>query len=263
MLIKKMKFMYNLTSQEQYIVNYILENPSVVFHSTANELAKLTYSSSSTIVRLCKKLGLKGYPDFQLKFALEYKYDQIDESKREVTESGDKSLVKEIDLVPAIYEQALLETRKMFNEKSMINIIDWLKTAERIDVYGVDMNYYVAQQACAKWNEVGVMAVAYNSANQHYLTNLKNTSSTVSFVISHTGKNKAMIDIAKRLRNNNMKVIGITGSRDSTIAKICDECIITYSSEEQLNLSKIYSMMSSLYIFDVLYMSSFTFQQEE
>jgi RpiR family transcriptional regulator, carbohydrate utilization regulator len=263
MLIKKMKFMYNLTSQEQYIVNYILENPSVVFNSTANELAKLTYSSSSTIVRLCKKLGLKGYPDFQLKFALEYKYDHIDESKREVTESGDKSLVKEIDLVPAIYEQALLETRKMFNEKSMINIIDWLKTAERIDVYGVDMNYYVAQQACAKWNEVGVMAVAYNSANQHYLTNLKNTSSTVSFVISHTGKNKAMIDIAKRLRNNNMKVIGITGSRDSTIAKICDECIITYSSEEQLNLSKIYSMMSSLYIFDVLYMSSFTFQQKE
>lgn len=75
MLIKKMKYSYNLTSQEQYIVNYILENPTVVFNATANELAKLTFSSSSTIVRLCKKLGLKGYPDFQLKLALEYKQD--------------------------------------------------------------------------------------------------------------------------------------------------------------------------------------------
>ncbi|WP_433751662.1 MurR/RpiR family transcriptional regulator [Paenibacillus amylolyticus] len=40
--------------------------------STAHELAQQTYTSSSTIVRLCKKLGTKGYPDFQLKLALEY-----------------------------------------------------------------------------------------------------------------------------------------------------------------------------------------------
>lgn len=72
-----------------------------------------------------------------------------------------------------------------------------------------------------------------------------------------------MIDIAKRLRNNNMKVIGITGSRDSALAKLCDEIIVTYASDEQLQLSKIYSMMSSVYIFDVLYMNSLSFQQEK
>ncbi|WP_334220792.1 hypothetical protein [Paenibacillus sp. JJ-100] len=42
-------------------------------YSPAHELAKLTYTSASTIVRLCKKLGTQRYPDFQLKLALEYK----------------------------------------------------------------------------------------------------------------------------------------------------------------------------------------------
>lgn len=262
MLIKKMKYSYNLTSQEQYIVNYILENPTVVFNATANELAKLTFSSSSTIVRLCKKLGLKGYPDFQLKLALEYKQDGKAE-KKDTDFSETKSSIYGIDLVPGFYERAFTETRRMFNHASLEHIIEWLRTAERIDVYGVDINYYIAQQACAKWNEVGMMAVAYNSANQHYLTNLKNTSSTISFVISHTGRNKAMIDIAKRLQNNHMKVIGITGSRDSALAKLCDEVIMTYSSDKQLELSKIYNMMSSVYIFDVLYMNSLLLQQEK
>lgn len=159
MLIKKMKYMYNLTSQEQYIVNYILENPTAIFDLTANELAKLTFTSSSTIVRLCKKLGLKGYPDFQLKLALEYKKDRT-EDKGAANFSESKSSIYGIDLVPDLYERAFIETRRMVNQDNFLRIVEWIKAAERIDVYGVDINYYIAQQACAKWNEVGLMAVA-------------------------------------------------------------------------------------------------------
>ncbi|NUU78632.1 MurR/RpiR family transcriptional regulator [Paenibacillus xylanilyticus] len=56
----------------KWTVDYILSNPEVVFDSTAHELAQATYTSLLTIVRLCKKLGTKGYPDFQLKLALDY-----------------------------------------------------------------------------------------------------------------------------------------------------------------------------------------------
>lgn len=72
MLIQKMKYMKNLTTQEKSNVDYILKQPGMVFEVTAQELARLTYTSSSTVVRLCKKLGVKGYPDFHLKMALDY-----------------------------------------------------------------------------------------------------------------------------------------------------------------------------------------------
>ncbi|WP_458125721.1 MurR/RpiR family transcriptional regulator [Paenibacillus sp. Z3-2] len=74
-LLQKLKYASQLTAQEKHIVDYILNNPEVVFDSTAHELAQQTYTSSSTIVRLCKKLGTKGYPDFQLKLAVQNVFD--------------------------------------------------------------------------------------------------------------------------------------------------------------------------------------------
>lgn len=257
MLIQKMKYMQNLTAQEKHIVEYILANPQIVFDTTANELAKLTYTSSSTIVRLCKKLDTKGYPDFQLKLALEFKQNNMEDKAAKST-LNKESLIEGIDSIPYIYEQALTETRRMFDEKSLVKIVDWIMASKRIDIYGTDNNYYIAQQACAKWNEVGVTAIAYNSANQHYLNSPNINTSTVSIIISRTGRNKAMIEIAKILKKNNMKVVAVTGNKDSMVAKVSDETILTYVEHERMYLDKIVARMSAQYILDVLYVSTIT-----
>jgi DNA-binding MurR/RpiR family transcriptional regulator len=87
--------MKDLTNQERNIVEYILQNPKTVFKITANELAKLTYSSSSTIVRLCKKLGTQGFPDFQLQFALEYKESSL-RNQLQIAGVGDNKEIRSI-----------------------------------------------------------------------------------------------------------------------------------------------------------------------
>lgn len=90
MLINKMKYMKDLTNQEKHVVDYILQNPETIFKVTANELAKQTFTSSSTIVRLCKKFGTKGYPDFQLQFALEYRNSNLTEQLLHRNEGDNK-----------------------------------------------------------------------------------------------------------------------------------------------------------------------------
>ena len=99
-LLQKLKYASQLTAQEKHIVYYILSNPEVVFDSTAHELAQQTYTSSSTIVRLCKKLGTKGYPDFQLKLALEYQQipSALQTQDHVIAEQG--NVLAAIDSVP-------------------------------------------------------------------------------------------------------------------------------------------------------------------
>jgi RpiR family transcriptional regulator, carbohydrate utilization regulator len=256
MLINKMKYMKDLTNQERYIVEYILQNPETVFKVTANELAKLTYTSSSTIVRLCKKFGTKGFPDFQLQFALEYKESNLKNQLQNTVVGDNKELLDKVDSIPFIYEEALIQTRKQFNLEDLVEIINWLKVASRIEVYGVDANYYIAQQACAKWNEVGKHAVAYNSVNYHLLNNTKNNSKTISFVISHTGTNKAIIDIAKTLKSFNRKVIAISGAKHNELVKLADKNIQSYYNPKIPHLIKIFNIISTQYIFDVLYLGT-------
>ncbi|MFB3164934.1 MurR/RpiR family transcriptional regulator [Neobacillus sp. 179-J 1A1 HS] len=254
MLINKMKYMKDLTNQERHIVEYILQNPETVFKVTANDLAKLTYTSSSTIVRLCKKLGTKGFPDFQLQFALEYKESNLKNQLQNAGVGDNKEFLDKVDSIPFIYEEALIQTRKRFNVEDLVEIINWLKDASRIEVYGVDANYYIAQQACAKWNEIGIHAGAYNSVNYHLLNNTKNNSKTVSFVISHTGTNKAIIDIAKTLKSFKRKVVAISGSKHNDLAKLADKNIQSYYNDENPHLIKIFNVITTQYIFDVLYL---------
>ena len=49
-----------------------------------------------------------------------------------------------------------MNTRKNINTPVLLRIANWVKESGRIDIYGSDMNYYLAQQACAKWNELVV-----------------------------------------------------------------------------------------------------------
>lgn len=61
MIIDKMKILDHLTIQEKYLVDYIINNQEDILKKNINELAKLSYTSSATISRLCKKLGFNGY----------------------------------------------------------------------------------------------------------------------------------------------------------------------------------------------------------
>lgn len=256
MLINKMKYMTDLTNQEQNVVDYILQNPETIFKVTANELAKETFTSSSTIVRLCKKFGTKGYPDFQLQFALEYKNSNLTEQLLHRNEGEDKKFFDKVDAIPFIYEEALLQTRKKFNKDDLVEVMVWLRSADRIEIYGVDANYYIAEQVCAKWSEIGVHAIAYNSLNLHLLTQVKNSKTIISFVISHTGNNKAIIDMAKTLKTYNRKVIAISGNKENELVKLADKTIQSYYNNENPYYTKMFNIITTQYIFDVLYLGT-------
>jgi len=60
----RLKNTSNLTTQEKAVADYIERNPQAVLSLSSHELAHASYVSPSTIVRLCQKLGLSGYTEF-------------------------------------------------------------------------------------------------------------------------------------------------------------------------------------------------------
>ena len=53
------------TKSEIEVINFIKENPNLVLNMTIGELANQTFSSNTTIIRICKKLGFNGFRDFE------------------------------------------------------------------------------------------------------------------------------------------------------------------------------------------------------
>lgn len=68
MILERLKTMEGFTHQEQAVAQYILRQMEDIQGMSSDELAKASYTSKATVVRLCKKLGVAGYQE--LKFQL-------------------------------------------------------------------------------------------------------------------------------------------------------------------------------------------------
>lgn len=237
-----------LTSQEQAIVHYMQDHPDALVHYNAKELAEKSYVSSPTIIRFVKKLGFKGYIDFQKTYIQEYTMQGINESSQITSNSSVKEV---IDSLPTIYERVIAETHKLATQDPFVRTINYMLQAKQIDFYANDNNYSEAQSACLKLNALGIRAQVFNTLNQDY-TDTLNPSETLSFVVSHMGNNKTMVDVAYYLRKRRSRVIAITGRLDPTLELICNESLYVATSLQGMPSGlKLYGL-SIHYILDIL-----------
>jgi len=62
--IKLKEFKKEASATEKAIIDYILKNPEETSRLTIYKLAEKTYTSPSSIIRLCKKNGYSGFKEF-------------------------------------------------------------------------------------------------------------------------------------------------------------------------------------------------------
>ena len=74
-IMTQLEFELDFSHSEKEIAHYILNEGEKVLNLSIKELAKKTYTSPATIVRLCHKLGLEGYGDFKIKYSAELQFD--------------------------------------------------------------------------------------------------------------------------------------------------------------------------------------------
>lgn len=124
----------NLTKAEKITCNVIMENPEVVIENPIAEAAKLYNVSPSSILRLSKKIGYKGYSEFR--YALE-SYQQQEK------QSGDQNLL--YGRILQTYQTSLNEMNHCIDEEKMIRFVKLLMTKRTISV-GVGNSSLPAQQ---------------------------------------------------------------------------------------------------------------------
>lgn len=72
----KLRDYRNLSAAENQVREYILKYPKKVLEYTVYELAKESFTSPATVVRLCKKIDIKGFARLKVLLAEETKYFQ-------------------------------------------------------------------------------------------------------------------------------------------------------------------------------------------
>lgn len=186
MLLEKLREEEHFTNHEKDVVRYILDHLEQVPSMSAGELARASFTSKATVVRLSQKLGLAGYQEFKLKLVEEVNQkNRIDRILANEPITGKSTYTDIINTLPVFYDKAITNTRLSFDKNVMIRINNYLQGAECIDIYGTGISYHLAKEAAFKFATLGIECSAYESINGHYLAARKNKK-TVAFLLSFT-----------------------------------------------------------------------------
>lgn len=174
---------------------------------TIRELSKKTYMSTSSIVRLSKKLGFYGYSDMLYSFK---------KQQRETVQFNSRDSLSNVSLV-----------------KESLEIIDDLiykileNDRRRIHIFGVGYRDIVAKYMRDKLIEIDFFATNINP-----LDSISNDP-YILILISNSGETVDLIDIAKKcLKNGNCFIYLVTSQGNSTLSKLIDKHIVLCQNEE-------------------------------
>ena len=252
MLIDKMNALKNLTTQEKEVVRYINQNLKSILDMNISQLAKASYTSSSTIIRLSKKLGFKGYTE--LKYVYVQEYPEIIKQKeiKEKPFQENTSIDEVMEILPQAYFKTINYAKTMVSRNRIIRITNLMKQAQRIEFYAVGMNYDLAKMIAYRFESINKDCMVYTSPHLEHLKYIQlNKIPTIAILISRTGSNSIIIEAAKLLKKHYIPTISISTNREEDLLNITDENIEIIKFQNELELKSTMFSIGVQYILDV------------
>ena len=250
-LIGKLSDKTSLSDTEQVIAKYIIENYRELINCSTRQLAKKTFTSSATIVRFSQKLGFEGYSDFKSKFLAEMMLRKTEPYDHLITDKDNVNLI--IEKVTIAEINAIKETGEMINQARFVKAMNYIRGAEHIDFYSMDNNRNIAQMAAESFIVVGKYSTVHTTTKIQYMQARNAPKTHLAFIISRTGENRFLIDIAKILKEKAITILLITANPNSTIAGLSTVVFPVKSNEKMEELGPRTFLTGAKYVIDVLF----------
>ena len=252
-LIQELKAAQTLTERETDIRDYFLGHPELIMNMSCHDLGQATFTSAATVTRFCKKFGCKGYPEFKLRFLNEIAAGRTAEETSSVQLSERENMVTLLRKVSDVQAQALEVTRKALSLSQLLRIQQILLEHPYIDFYAYDTNLQLARYASSLLFHAGKTAATYSETNIQVLSTLAAQPGHLAILISHTGENTRLIELARLLRRNGTRRIVITSGKETTLGRMADEFLYAPTA---LGMDRMWSstfFTAAKYLLDLMY----------
>lgn len=154
------------TESEQQVIDYLLDHLEDLTLLSINDLAKKSYTSNATIIRLCHKVGYQGYRQFKLALLQEleankYMVSQVDYTiPFQVNETSEQIIQNMFSL----YQESIQQVYHHLSIKTLNKIATLMVQKKRVFIYGYGDSQITAANfinKLAKINLFPILATQY------------------------------------------------------------------------------------------------------
>ncbi|OIN12928.1 MurR/RpiR family transcriptional regulator [Oceanisphaera psychrotolerans] len=247
-LEKITKNIESFSKSERKVAEVILASPQTAIHSSIATLAKLADVSEPTVNRFCRRLDTKGFPDFKLHLAQSLANGTPYVNRHVEEDDGPESYTAKI------FESSMAcldSARNTLDPQAVNRCVDLLTQAKKLSFFGLGASSAVAHDAMNKFFRFNVPVLCFDDVVMMRMSCINSTEGDVVVLISHTGRTKALVEIAQLARQNDAIVIGLT-AKDSPLARECSMVLSMEVPEDTDVYLPMASRLAQMVLIDVL-----------
>lgn len=204
---------------EMLVYNYVMAHKKEVKFMTIRELAEAVHVSTSTIIRFCKKTGCDGYSEFKVQFKL-YLKEESEEKKRQAADHS-------IDEIMNFFYRV----NSTEYEKLIMSVTEVIQKAGQLIFIGIGTSGILGKYGARYFSNLGKYTQYIEDPYYPIRADMKDT---VVIALSVSGETQEMIRQADSFKSHGCRLIAITNSSESTLAKMADYRLNYYVTERMV-----------------------------
>ena len=176
----------SFSGTEIKIADYVLEHCCQVSNISANALARETFCSATSVIRMCRKMGFSGYREFQI--ALAARLSKRNDSGKCMNGYDFALRVADAEAVAEMFSKTMAKAvdgcLKRVSPESFLRASVWISQARRLYVYGSDcLN---ASVFCHTLSRMGIVSTVPSLFHEKPYRDKKSLAGDVALFIAYS-----------------------------------------------------------------------------
>lgn len=231
------------------IADYVLDRPDDVLKMSVTELSEATQASEGSVINFCQRLGLSGFQQLKLSLAQEI-VRPVQFIHEDLDIGDDASIVCRKIFHSGI--QALQDTLSVLDPVALARAVETLRSARRIEVYGIGSSAPIADDAHYRMLRIGLDAKAVTDSHIQAISASRTDPSVAVLTISHSGATHETVMSTKLAKAAGARTVVITNYARSPIQAHADVVLFTMARETRFRTEAMTSRIAQLCVLDAL-----------
>ncbi|MCI7238479.1 MAG: hypothetical protein MR512_02425 [Anaerococcus sp.] len=205
-----------LSDYDKEIVNLLADNIDEIEFLTINELAQITYTSTSTLFRIVKKLGFDSFSDF--KYAIKNSLDDYNKYNPKKNNFFLSKVFDSLEKTDVLIDEYITNAAKAISDSNILYIYGtgW-KQLRELDLFATDLNLYNIKFEHIRSKD------EFDRINKY--------KRTIIMIVSLSGNIENLYDKLIRLKKKGVRIVGVSSESNNLLNDIAD-FKLQYSSSD-------------------------------
>ena len=242
------------TETEKEVIDYLMNHLDLLEELSINDLAKKTYTSNATIIRLCRKTGYSGYKALKVDLIKEreankYIVESVDYTTpfqfNETTEEIMKNMF-------SLYQESIKQVYSSLDIDVLKSMAYEIIHKKRIFLFSYGDTQTTVINFTNKLVKVNIFPTLATQFGEERHISKRMNKDDYALIISYRGQER-LLECVQTFDKNHVRIGLITANKKNVLMPYCDDLIVIPDCEKENRISTFYSQLAFQYVLSNLY----------